>query len=99
MNLILKDLIEMYCVVYIYDILVFRKNTCDHDKNPTEVLQRLNSYDLEENLDKRIERKNSINFLENDISYNMIKPTLERAQGIMDYKAPGTKKNCSDFWV
>ncbi|KAF9760719.1 Retrovirus-related Pol polyprotein from transposon 17.6 [Nosema granulosis] len=97
MQLILEDLLETACLVYIDDILVFGKNIEEHDRNLRKVLSRLKEYNLEENTDKRIERVESIKFLGYEISYNLVKPTLERAQGIMDYKSPETRKELQRF--
>lgn len=97
MQLILSDLLEDACLVYIDDILVFGNTLEQHDRNLEMVLSRLNEYDLQENKEKRIERVERIRFLGYEISYNCVKPSLERAQGIMSYKSPETRKELQRF--
>ncbi|KAG0435276.1 Retrovirus-related Pol polyprotein from transposon 17.6 [Dictyocoela muelleri] len=97
MSLILKDFINKICIVYIDDILVFGKNIQEHDQNLKSVLKRLSEYDLEENKEKRLEKKEAVIFLGYEISLNKIKPALDRAQGIIDYKIPKTKKELQRF--
>ncbi|KAF9756185.1 Retrovirus-related Pol polyprotein from transposon opus, partial [Nosema granulosis] len=97
MQLIFQDLLETVCVIYIDDILVFGTNLEEHDRNLRKVLSRLNEYNLEENTEKRVERAESIKFLGYEISYNSVKPSLDRAQGIMDYKSPESRKELKRF--
>ncbi|KAG0420326.1 Retrovirus-related Pol polyprotein from transposon 17.6 [Dictyocoela roeselum] len=92
MNLVLNELIGVSCVVYIDDILVFGRNVKEHDDNLNKVLDRLSHYQLKENIHKRVERVESIKFLGYEISFNRISPSLDRAQGIVDYAIPRTKK-------
>jgi Reverse transcriptase (RNA-dependent DNA polymerase)/RNase H-like domain found in reverse transcriptase/Integrase core domain/Aspartyl protease len=97
MQLILEDLLETACLVYIDDILVYGTTMDEHDRNLRKVLTRLEEYNLEENRDKRVERVESIKFLGYEIAYNLVKPSLERAQGIMDYKSPESRKELQRF--
>ncbi|KAF9762574.1 Retrovirus-related Pol polyprotein from transposon 17.6 [Nosema granulosis] len=97
MQLILSDLLEKACLVYIDDILVYGDTMEQHDENLNKVLERLNEYNLEENKEKRVERVENIRFLGYEISYNSVKPSIKRAQGIMSYKSPTTRKELQRF--
>ncbi|KAG0442406.1 Retrovirus-related Pol polyprotein from transposon 17.6 [Dictyocoela muelleri] len=97
MHLIVKNLIGNCCIVYIDDILVFGESIDEHDRNLSKIIERLNEFGLEENKDKREERVEKIKFLGYQISLNHITPSFERAQGIVDYKAPKTKRELQRF--
>jgi hypothetical protein len=83
-------------LIYIDDILVFGKTIEEHNKNLSLVLQRLERYNLQENIVKRIMCVEKIKFLGYEISYNKVKPLLKRSQGIINYKEPKTKKELKD---
>lgn len=72
MNLLFKDLIFKGCVIYIDDILVFGRMIEEHDNNLKLVKKILQEYNLTENLNKRIERVESVKFLGYDIELNKI---------------------------
>jgi hypothetical protein len=97
MSIVLQDLLGLCCLVYIDDILVFGKTIDEHSKNLELVLNRLNSYGLLENREKRKECVEVIEFLGYEISYNTIKPLLKRAQGIVDFSSPKSKKQLQRF--
>ena len=55
------------------------------------MLQRMKQYGLIENRDKRVECKERIKFLGYEIEFNKVKPSVERAQGILEYGRPHSK--------
>jgi hypothetical protein len=72
----------------------------DLKKNTTKYRnckQRFKEYGLVENEDKRVFREEKIHFLGYEILYNLITPSTIRKQGIVDYKAPTTKKELQRF--
>ena len=97
MNIIFAEIIGSKCLVYIDDILVFGETIYEHDQNLQIVLNILDKYGLVENENKRIECKEKIDFLGYRIEYNKLKPNLVRAQGIIDYPAPKSKKSLQRF--
>ncbi|KAF9761956.1 Retrovirus-related Pol polyprotein from transposon opus [Nosema granulosis] len=97
MHLVLKDLIGTCCLVYIDDILVFVKDRKEHDENLKKVLERIEEYGLKENTEKRAECQERIKFLGYEIGHDEVKPSLNRAQGIIDYQIPKTKKELQRF--
>lgn len=58
---------------------------------------RLQEYVLEENSSKRIECVEEVKFLGYLISYNTVRPCLDRANGIVNYEEPKTKKQLQRF--
>lgn len=97
MQLILKELLETCCVVYIDDILVYGETAEEHDENLKRVLARIKEFNLTENTEKRVEKVENIKFLGYDITFNKVKPTLERSQRITDYKSPASSKELQRF--
>lgn len=97
MMIILEGLIENCCLCYIDDILIFGETVEQHDENLDKVLKRIAEYDLIENKAKRVERVKEITFLGYEISYNKVKPTTQRSQGIVSYVRPKNKKGLQRF--
>jgi hypothetical protein len=97
MNLVFEKVIGKKCIVYIDDILVFGQSKSEHDENLAEILNIMNCYELKENRDKRIECVQKIEFLGYEIEFNKIRPSMSRAQGIVDFKRPETKRGLQKF--
>ena len=97
MDYVMKGLIGKGCIVYIDDILVYGKTRDEHDANLKQVLKRLETYGLNENKDKRVERVEEITFLGFRLSYNTTKPLTSRTQGIKEYREPKTRKELQRF--
>ena len=97
MNMIFAEVIGNVCVIYIDDILVYGKSKREHDENLKKARNLLNGYNLKENIEKRKGCVTEITFLAYKISKNTIKPTLERALGVIGYERPKKTKvfrNC-----
>ncbi|KRH92221.1 putative LTR retrotransposon [Pseudoloma neurophilia] len=99
MTMVLEGLIGKKCFNYLDDILIFGKNLSELDENLRDVLDRLNSFHFLINEKKFIFRQSKITFLGYDIRLNEIKPTLSRAQAILDFPVPSNKKDLSGFPV
>lgn len=97
MELILTGLVGEKCLVYVDDILVFGRDMKEHDDNLKAVEERLKEYNLKQNFAKRITRSEKVKFLGYEITYNSLKPCLDRAQGIKNYGMPKTKKKLQRF--
>ena len=85
------------CLIYIDDVLVFGETVEEHDRNLEKVLAVMQNYGLTENVEKRIERVERVNFLGYEISCNTIRPNVNRAQGIIDYMRPKSKRGLQRF--
>jgi hypothetical protein len=97
MTLMFKDVIGVKCIIYTDDILVFGKTKEEHDDNLAEILSIMNCYGLKENVDKRVTCQETVSFLGYKIQMNKISPDLNRAQGIIEYERPKTKKALQRF--
>ena len=78
-------------------MLVFGETVEEHDRNLEKVLAVMQNYGLTENVEKRIERVERVNFLGYEISCNTIRPNVNRAQGIIDYMRPKSKRGLQRF--
>jgi len=63
MNEIFRDLLDVYVVIYLDDILIYSNNLEDHRKHIEEVLRRLYTYQLYASSAKCAFYKESIKFL------------------------------------
>ncbi|KAG0440169.1 Retrovirus-related Pol polyprotein from transposon 17.6 [Dictyocoela muelleri] len=95
MSIILDNLIDKICLVYIDDILVFSNNEDDHKEHIKIINSRLNEYNLKINNDKSKYFKDS--FLGYKISENKIEPVTRRSEAIINYPKPNTKKQLMRF--
>lgn len=92
MQYIFGDLIDKACIIYIDDILVFGATKKEHNENFNLVKNVIDKYGLQENKEKRIFCKNEVCFLGYNIGNNKISPKEERAQGIINFKKPESRK-------
>ena len=74
MNLVLKDLIDKCCVVYLDDILIYSRDERDHETHLKLVLGRLKEYGLVVNVKKSKFYQSEVRYLGFRISFNSIKP-------------------------
>lgn len=97
MNIVLQGLIGKSCLVYLDDILIFGRSVEEHNCNLRQVRERLDKYCLEENHEKSVIFKKEVIFLGYRVRENTVRPTTDRAQGIIEYPAPGNKKQVQRF--
>lgn len=97
MSIVLSGLKGKICHVYLDDILIWGRDHFEHNKNLREVLDRLDEYNLEINEEKSVMEKSEVVFLGFSITKNQISPKVERAQGILDFPLPDTKKKLQSF--
>ena len=97
MTTILGDLLHSKCIVYIDDILIYGESKADHDRNLQLVKEVLANYKLEINEKKSIVCQEEVEFLGYKIGRNEIKPLETRAEGILNYPIPTTKKQLRRF--
>ncbi|KAG0428202.1 Retrovirus-related Pol polyprotein from transposon opus [Dictyocoela muelleri] len=96
-SIILEVIIDVVCLVYIDDILLYGKYQNEHDKNIKLVKNRLNEYNLVINEGKSVYGKDKLIFLGYEISENTIKPLLHRSECILNYEKPRTNKQLMRF--
>ena len=97
MNLVLSDLIDKTCVVYIDDILVFSQSKEDHRKHLMEIFARLDSYGLLINTRKSKFFQKEVNYLGFVVSKNSIKPDPEKVKVVKEWDTPKSETEVRSF--
>ncbi|KAF7685061.1 Retrovirus-related Pol polyprotein from transposon 17.6 [Cucumispora dikerogammari] len=97
MYMVLEGLIGKTCFVYIDDILVFGRESEEHNKNLSEVKKRLATYGLKINDKKSVINREKVDFLGYSISENNVSPTLNKSEAITRYKTLTNKREVRRF--
>lgn len=84
----LYGLLDVICIVYLDDILIFSKTREEHTKHVCQVLQRLQSAELYANPKKCVFYQKQVEFLGYVISVDGVSMDPRRVQAIRDWKLP-----------
>ena len=79
---VLKGLVDVTCIVYLDDILIFSENPEDHEKHVREVLERLRKAKLYINLDKCDFYQDTVGYLGFVVGPDGVKMEEERVAAI-----------------
>jgi len=96
-NEIFADLLDIYILVYLDDILIFSNNMADYKKHVKEVLQRLQEHGLFVNGDKCCFHSNSVEYLGYIIRSNGLRMDSAKVQVIQDWPGPKKVKDVQSF--
>ncbi len=88
MNHIFYDLLDMFVVIYIDDILVFSRTKEEHIQHVKEVLKRLELYKLQAKLSKSFFNQTKIEFLGFILSESGISLAQDKLKVIKDWPIP-----------
>jgi transposase InsO family protein len=94
MNLVLKEYIDNFCVVYIDDILIFSKTKEQHAKHVELILERLRKYGLVASSEKSRFFLTEVDYLGFTIRCNKVEPQKDKVKCIKNWPKP---KNQSDI--
>jgi len=94
MNLVLKEYIDNFCVVYIDDILIFSKTKEQHAKHVELILERLRKYGLVASSEKSRFFLTEVDYLGFTIRCNKVEPQKDKVECIKNWPKP---KNQSDI--
>jgi len=97
MNNIFGDLLEVYMLVYLDNILIYSDNIDDHCKHVREVLSRLRKHDLYACADKCEFHKSEVEFLGYIISGDGLRMSSEKVQTILSWPEPRKIKDIQSF--
>ncbi|QRW21225.1 Retrotransposable element Tf2 protein [Rhizoctonia solani] len=97
MNEIFRDLLDVYVIIYLDNILVFSSNERDHKAHVREVLKRLQDNDLFCNIKKCHFHVKKIDYLGFIISESGIEVDQSKVTDAMDWSTPKNVKNVQEF--
>ncbi|QRW26231.1 Retrotransposable element Tf2 protein [Rhizoctonia solani] len=97
MNKIFRDLLDVYVIIYLDDILVFSLNEKDHEAHVREVLKRLQDNDLFCNIEKCHFHVKKIDYLGFIISEFGIEVDQSKVTDAMNWSTPKNVKNIQEF--
>ena len=97
MNYILSEFINIICVLYMDDILVFSTSLTEHFENLQKIFNRLNDYNLKIQIDKCKFLSKETTFLGHVITNGGIKPNPEKINIIKNLNLPKTVTEIKSF--
>ncbi len=97
MNDLFRDILDIYVVVYLDDILVFSKNESDHVAHVQEVLRRLQDNNLSVKAEKCAFHVPTVDFLGYVISHEGIKMDPSKTLAINEWPRPACVKDVQAF--
>src|SRR5882672_12240501 len=97
MNNILSDYLDIFCVVYLDNILIFSPNLNDHIKHVKEILTCLRKNNLFAKLEKYEFHKSSVEFLGYIVSSKGLKMDNNKINAIKDWPIPQNIKDIQTF--
>jgi len=96
-NEIFADLLDVYVLVYLDNILIFSDNMVDHKKHVKEVLQRLQEHGLIVNGDKCCFHSDSVEYLGYIIGSGSLRMDSAKVQVVQDWPEPKKVKDVQSF--
>src|SRR6201996_6108097 len=97
MNDLFADLLDVYVVVYLDDILIYSENPADHRKHVREVLRRLRAAGLFASLKKCVFDVDTVEFLGYIISPEGLSMDPSKVKAIQDWPTPRKVKDVQSF--
>lgn len=97
MNDIFKDLIGVYVIIYLDDLLIFSEDESQHDEHVREVLKRLRENDLFCKPEKCKFKQTSVEYLGMIISQGKVAMDPAKVQAVLDWPTPKKVKDIQAF--
>ena len=88
MQWVLRDMLDIHCVVYLDDILIFSRNRKEHVAHVTKVLQRLREYGLFCGIDKCEFGKEELEYLGFLIGHKGVRMHPKKLESIANWPEP-----------
>ena len=98
MNDVLRDVIGKFVLVYLDDIVVFSKNTAEHYKHLTVVLQLLREHKLYANLSKCKFVQPELQFLGHIVGAQGLQVDPRKVSIVQNWPVPQDKTELRKFW-
>ena len=97
MNDIFKDLIGVYVIIYLDDLLIFSEDESEHEEHVKEVLRRLRENDLFCKPEKCKFRQREVEYLGLRVSQGCVAMDPAKVQAVLDWPAPRKVKEVQAF--
>ena len=97
MNDIFKDLIGVYVIIYLDDLLIFSENEADHEEHVKEVLRRLREHDLFCKPEKCKFRQTEVEYLGLRVSQGQIAMDPAKVKAVLEWPVPRKVKDIQAF--
>jgi transposase InsO family protein len=94
---IFRDMLDIYVIIYLDDILIFSPDLETHEQHVKSVLERLRTFGLYCKLEKCYFDQTAVSYLGMDITANGIQMSNDKIQTIQDWTAPTTVKQVQSF--
>lgn len=93
----LRDYLDIFCIVYLNDILIFSRSQDEHDKHVKKVLDRLKDTRLFANPDKCAFNKSEVDYLGYVIGSDGIKMSPKKLEVVRDWPKPRNVRDVQGF--
>ncbi|KAJ3476377.1 hypothetical protein NLI96_g11201 [Meripilus lineatus] len=93
----LRDLLDVICVVYLDDILIFSRTQKDHDHHVAMVLERLQKAGLYANAKKCTFDQSEVEYLGYHLSADGVKMSPKKLDTISEWPVPKSVKDVQSF--
>ena len=96
-NSLLQEYLNVFCIAYLDDILIYSKNDKKYTDHVLKVLKRLREKGLQLDINKCKFSVIEIKYLELIVTTKSICMNLEKVQAIIDWESPTTVKDMQAF--
>ena len=97
MNSIFSDILDVFVVIYLDDILIFSPTIDSHRLHVSAVLSRLREHNLYAKLSKCSFDQDNVEFLGHSISSFGISPLPEKVSAVLSWQSPTSLKGVQQF--
>ncbi|KAE8206788.1 hypothetical protein CF327_g7489 [Tilletia walkeri] len=97
MNDIFRDMVDVFVVIYLDDILIFSKTAAEHEEHVKKVLERLRSTKLFAKAEKCEFSQESVEFLGYRLSKDGVTMVMDKVNSVLSWPEPKKVKELQSF--
>ncbi|KAE8247514.1 hypothetical protein A4X03_0g7031, partial [Tilletia caries] len=97
MNDIFRNMVDVFIVIYLDDILIFSKTAHEHEHHVKKVLERLRSTKLFAKAEKCEFSRDSVEFLGYRLSKDGVTMVMDKVNSVLSWPAPKSVKQLQSF--